>query len=82
MSSTIVPPPIPAKPASPAKAAAKKKQLKITLKRSGIGHLEAQRETLKALKLARPNHVRIVTDSPQIRGMIRTVEHLVQVEEI
>jgi large subunit ribosomal protein L30 len=67
---------------APAKPGAKKKQLKITLKRSGIGHLEAQRRTLEALKLARPNHVRIVNDTPQIRGMIRTVEHLVQVEEI
>ena len=67
---------------SPTTKPTAKKQLKITLKRSGIGHLEAQRETLKALKLARPNNVRIVADSPQIRGMIQTVAHLVQVEEI
>jgi len=69
------PPPIP-------KATAKKKQLKITLKRSGVGRLEAQRLTLEALKLSRPNHVRIVSDSPQIRGLINTVAHLVEVEEI
>jgi large subunit ribosomal protein L30 len=69
-------------PTTTAKPTAKKKQLKITLKRSGIGHLEVQRRTLEALKLARPNNVRVLTDSPQIRGMINTVAHLVEVEEI
>jgi large subunit ribosomal protein L30 len=59
-----------------------KKQLKITLKHSGLGRKQNQRDTLEALKLKRPNHSRVVDDSPQIRGMIRRVEHLVQVEEV
>ena len=57
-------------------------KLKITQVRSIIDRLEKQKRTIKALGLGRPNYVVIHTDTPQIRGMIRTVQHLVKVEEV
>ncbi|MGA9363680.1 MAG: 50S ribosomal protein L30 [Bacteroidota bacterium] len=58
------------------------KQLKITQVRSIIDELEAHKRTIKALGLGRPNWSVVQNDSPQIRGMITKVRHLVRVEEI
>ncbi len=58
------------------------KQLKITQVRSIIDELEAHKRTIKALGLGRPNWSVVQNDSPQIRGMITKVRHLVKVEEI
>lgn len=58
------------------------KQLKITQTRSTIDRLEAQKRTIKALGLGRPHRSVIKNDTPQIRGMIRKVVHLVKVEEV
>jgi large subunit ribosomal protein L30 len=58
------------------------KKLKITQIRSIIDRPERQKRTIKALGLGRPNYVKIHNDTPQIRGMIRKVSHLVKVEEI
>lgn len=58
------------------------KKLKITQIVSQIDCLEAQKRTIKALGLGRPNYSVVKTDSPQIRGMINAVKHLVNVEEI
>jgi len=58
------------------------KKLKITQIKSIIDRPERQKRTIKALGLGRPNYVKIHNDSPQIRGMIRKVSHLVKVEEI
>ena len=57
-------------------------KLKITQTRSVIKRLENQKRTIEALGLGRPNYVVIQNDTPQIRGMIRKVVHLVKVEEI
>ncbi len=57
-------------------------KLKITQTRSTIKRLENQKRTIEALGLGRPNYVVIHNDTPQIRGMIRKVVHLVKVEEI
>lgn len=57
-------------------------KLKITQTRSIIDRVEKQKRTIKALGLGRPNYVVIHNDTPQIRGMIRKVEHLVTVEEL
>lgn len=62
--------------------AAQSKKLKITQTHSIIDRLENQKRTIKALGLGRPNHAVIHADTPQIRGMIRRVAHLVRVEEI
>jgi len=58
------------------------KQLKITQMRSTIDRLEAQKRTIRALGLGRPHRSVIKADTPQIRGMIRKVVHLVKVEEV
>lgn len=58
------------------------KKLKITQIRSIIDRPERQKRTIEALGLGRPNYVVIHNDTPQIRGMIRKVSHLVKVEEI
>lgn len=58
------------------------KKIKITQTRSVIDRLENQKRTIRALGLGRPNYFVVQNDTPQIRGMIRTVSHLVRVEEI
>jgi len=57
-------------------------RLKITQIRSGIGHKENQRQTLRSLGLKRVHDVVIKEDRPEIRGMVATVPHLVSVEEV
>ena len=56
------------------------RMLKVTLRRSAIGTKPAQRKTLLGLGLGRIGQSVIVKDSPAIRGMIRTVAHLVETE--
>ena len=56
--------------------------LKITLRRSLIGSNEKQRNTLDALKLTKIRRSRVLKDTPNIRGMITVVTHMVDVEEI
>jgi large subunit ribosomal protein L30 len=56
--------------------------LKVTQTRSGIGGTHGQRETLRSLGLKRLHDVVVKEDRPEIRGMVRTVAHLVAVEEV
>jgi large subunit ribosomal protein L30 len=56
------------------------RMLKVTLKRSAIGTSPGQRRTLLGLGLGRIGQSVILKDSPAIRGMIRTVAHLVETE--
>lgn len=58
------------------------KKLKITQTRSIIDQIEPQKRTIRALGLGRPNYSVVKNDTPQIRGMIRKVIHLVRVEEV
>jgi large subunit ribosomal protein L30 len=57
-------------------------RLKVTQTRSAIGRQQNQRETLRSLGLKRINDAVVKEDRPEIRGMIRTVTHLVRVEEV
>jgi large subunit ribosomal protein L30 len=57
-------------------------KIKITQTRSVIKEKENAKRTIKALGLGRPNYAVVKNDSPQIRGMIRAVRHLVRVEEV
>jgi large subunit ribosomal protein L30 len=57
-------------------------RLKITQVRSGIGNKENQRQTLRSLGLKRVHDVVVKEDRPEIRGMVKTVTHLVTVEEV
>jgi large subunit ribosomal protein L30 len=58
-----------------------KKLLKITLKKSAYGRHPKHRATIKALGLKKIGQSVIKEDVPSIRGMIKTVEYLLQVEE-
>jgi large subunit ribosomal protein L30 len=58
------------------------KKIKITQVKSIIEQLENAKRTIKALGLGRPNYSVIKKDTPQIRGMIFKVRHLVKVEEV
>jgi len=55
-------------------------KLKITQVRSAIKRYENQKRTIRALGLRRLHHTVVHEDTPQIRGMIRVVQHLVKVE--
>jgi large subunit ribosomal protein L30 len=57
-------------------------RLRVTQVRSPIGRPQRQRETLRSLGLRRIRDVVIMDDRPEIRGMVRKVEHLVTVEEV
>ncbi len=57
------------------------KEIKITLKKSKIGSPKKIRATLTGLGLTRTNKTVIRKDTPEIRGMINKVNHLVVVEE-
>lgn len=57
------------------------KTLFVTLVRSPIGYTKDQKQTVLALGLRRMHQTIEHKDSPALRGMIRKVVHLVQVEE-
>ena len=57
------------------------KELKITLVKSTIGRKDDQIATVAALGLKKIRSVVVKKDTPQIRGMINKVSHLVEVEE-
>ncbi|MEI7811417.1 MAG: 50S ribosomal protein L30 [Ignavibacteria bacterium] len=58
------------------------KKIKITQTKSIIDRPEKQKLNIKALGLGRPNYSVIHNDTPQIRGMINVVCHLVVFEEV
>ena len=57
-------------------------ELKITLKRSIIGRPKNQRDTVKALGLKKMNRTVVKPANDAIKGMVNTVSHLVDVEEV
>ena len=57
------------------------KKIKITQVKSAIDRPERQKLTLKALGLKKLHTTKEVEATPQILGMIRTVNHLLKVEE-
>ena len=68
------------------KAAAKKaapagKKLKITQVGSPIGRIEKQQATLRGLGLNKRHRSKVLADTPEVRGMIEAVKHLVVVED-
>jgi large subunit ribosomal protein L30 len=56
-------------------------QLTITLKKSQIGSTKKIRATLIGLGLTKTSKSIVRKDTPEIRGMLRKVQHLVEVEE-
>ena len=57
-------------------------QLKITQVRSTIGGMQNQKDTLRTLGLRRIGQSVVREDRLEVRGAVRTVAHLVTVEEV
>ena len=55
--------------------------VKVTQRKSRNGSDNRQRDTLRSLGLRRIGQAVEVNDTPQIRGMIHKVRHLVEVED-
>lgn len=64
------------------KAQPQEKQLKITLVKSAIGFEQSQKDTVRSLGLRKLHQTVVLSDNPQIRGMVSKVRHLVTVEEV
>jgi len=56
--------------------------LKIKLVKSTIGYKPKAKATILALGLKKLNHSVIKSDTPQIRGMLKKVNFLVNVSEV
>ncbi|HYH05387.1 MAG TPA: 50S ribosomal protein L30 [Bacillota bacterium] len=65
----------------PGKNEATTKNIIVTLKHSAIGRSQDQKDTVKALGFKKLNQSLVKADTPAIRGMIRKIEHLVEVKE-
>lgn len=57
-------------------------KLRVTQTRSAIGTKPKQRGTLRALGLGRIGKSNTIEDSPDLRGQIAKVPHMVEVEEV
>lgn len=57
-------------------------QLKITQVKSKIGTKQNHRESLRTLGLRKIRQSVVREDSPEVRGLVHTVRHLVDVEEV
>jgi large subunit ribosomal protein L30 len=55
--------------------------LKVTQRKSRNGCDKRQLDTLRSIGLRRIGHTVEVNDSPQMRGMLHKVRHLVEVSE-
>ena len=58
------------------------KKLQVTLKKSIIGATARQRKNVSGLGLRRVNQSRVLENTPAVRGMVKKVIHLVDVQEV
>ena len=56
-------------------------KLKVTLKRSPIGCTQSQISTVKGLGLRKVGSSRELENTPAVRGMVKKIIHMVDVEE-
>ena len=63
-------------------AKAKNNKVKVTLVKSTIGALKAQKATVAALGLKKIGQSKEFTVSDSLNGMIKVVSHLIKVEKI
>jgi large subunit ribosomal protein L30 len=57
-------------------------KLKVTLKRSVIGSTKSQQATVRGLGLRKIRSSKVLINTPAVRGMIKKVIHLLDVEEV
>ncbi|OPY84150.1 MAG: 50S ribosomal protein L30 [Syntrophorhabdus sp. PtaU1.Bin153] len=55
--------------------------LKIQWVRSAIGRTQDQRDTIRSLGFRRLHEERVVKNTPEIRGMVKKVVHLLKIVE-
>jgi len=58
------------------------RKLRITYRKSTIGYNKKQRGTIQALGFRKLNQTVEHDDTPEIRGMINKVQHLLAIEEV
>lgn len=58
------------------------KKIVITQTRSGIGRPERHKKIIQGLGLRKIGHRVIREDTPEIRGMVRKIQHLIKVEKL
>lgn len=56
--------------------------IKVVQVKSGIGRPEKQRATLRGLGLKKLNQESTIADTPEIRGMLKKVSHLISWQEV
>lgn len=56
-------------------------QIRVTLIRSQIGRPDKHKAVLMGMGLNRVHKTVTLPDTPEVRGMVRKVEHLIRVEE-
>ncbi len=56
--------------------------LKVTLRKSHLDTTAPQLATLKGLGLRRIGRSRVLENTPSVRGMVKAVIHLIDVEEV
>lgn len=61
---------------------ANEKQVEVRMVRSAIGCTERQRATLRSLGLGKISSSRVHTLTPQVKGLIGKVAHLVEVKDV
>ena len=57
-------------------------RIRVTLKKGLAGQTQRQRQTVRGLGLRRRHHTVELADTPEIRGMINKVQHLISFETI
>lgn len=57
-------------------------KLEITLRRSTEGRVPKHRKTVKALGLRKLHQTVTHNDTPQIRGMVKSIEYMLDVQEV
>ncbi|MDE2070661.1 MAG: 50S ribosomal protein L30 [Gammaproteobacteria bacterium] len=57
------------------------KQIKVTLVKSPCGRLKIHRDCVRGLGLRRLQHSVTLSDTPEVRGMIKKASFLLRVEE-
>lgn len=56
-------------------------EFKVTLVRSHIGRPPKQKAVLNGIGLNKLNKTVVLQDTPEVRGMVKKVAHLVRIEE-
>jgi len=58
------------------------KSVRVTLVKSVHGQLKSHQATVRGLGLRRIRDTRVLGDTPEVRGMIRSARHLLKVENL